>query len=153
MVDMLDDLQAIEPRKLDRQTIISMKLAADIPGLGLRFIGSDGRPFQPAQVVVMPDQQQQDGGVMPKPKPIREEPPLEVLLHHIAAPSCETAQQMAESDRRRAAREARVTPLEKFAKIASNYEIGLIGLNRDPSRYAMGTQMGLRGTRSLGGRI
>ncbi|KAD5961565.1 hypothetical protein E3N88_13038 [Mikania micrantha] len=57
MVDMLDDLPAIEPRKLDRQTIISMKLAADIPGLGLRFIGQDGRPFQPAQVVVVLDQQ------------------------------------------------------------------------------------------------
>ncbi|KAL8214886.1 hypothetical protein R6Q57_004335, partial [Mikania cordata] len=49
MVDMLDDLAAIEPRKLDRRTIISMKLAADIPGLGLRFIGQDGRPFQLAQ--------------------------------------------------------------------------------------------------------
>ncbi|KAL8230428.1 hypothetical protein R6Q57_000206 [Mikania cordata] len=35
MVDMLDDLAAIEPRKLDRRTIISMKLAADIPELGL----------------------------------------------------------------------------------------------------------------------
>ncbi|KAL8224984.1 hypothetical protein R6Q57_017541 [Mikania cordata] len=45
MVDMLDDLSAVEPRKLDRQTIISMKLAVDIPGLGLRFIGSDGRSF------------------------------------------------------------------------------------------------------------
>ncbi|KAL8232845.1 hypothetical protein R6Q57_002623 [Mikania cordata] len=39
MVDMLDDLPAIEPRKLDRLTIISMKPAADIRGLGLRFIG------------------------------------------------------------------------------------------------------------------
>ncbi|KAL8226820.1 hypothetical protein R6Q57_016652 [Mikania cordata] len=39
MVDMLDDLAAIEPRKLDRRTIISMKLVVDIPGLGLRFIG------------------------------------------------------------------------------------------------------------------
>ncbi|KAL8226586.1 hypothetical protein R6Q57_016418 [Mikania cordata] len=48
MVDMLDDLPAIEPRKLDRRTIFSMKLAADIPGLGLWFIGQDGRPFQPA---------------------------------------------------------------------------------------------------------
>ncbi|KAL8199535.1 hypothetical protein R6Q57_013103 [Mikania cordata] len=57
-VDMLDDLAVIEPRKLDRRTIISMKLVADIPGLGLRFIGQDGRPFQPAQVVVVPDQQQ-----------------------------------------------------------------------------------------------
>ncbi|KAL8222990.1 hypothetical protein R6Q57_020389 [Mikania cordata] len=47
MVDMLDDLSSIEPRKLDRRTIINMKLAADIPGLGLRFIGQDGRPFQP----------------------------------------------------------------------------------------------------------
>ncbi|KAD7117834.1 hypothetical protein E3N88_05102 [Mikania micrantha] len=37
MVDMVDDLPAIEPRKLDRRTIISMKLAADIPGLGLRY--------------------------------------------------------------------------------------------------------------------
>ncbi|KAD3068021.1 hypothetical protein E3N88_35901 [Mikania micrantha] len=33
-----------------------------------------------------------------------------------------------------------------------NMKIGLIGLNRDPSRYAMGTQLSLRGTRSLGGR-
>ncbi|KAL8210089.1 hypothetical protein R6Q57_006821 [Mikania cordata] len=48
MVEMLDDLPAIEPRKLDRPTIMSMKLAADIPGLGLRFIGQDGCPFQPA---------------------------------------------------------------------------------------------------------
>ncbi|KAL8217764.1 hypothetical protein R6Q57_021137 [Mikania cordata] len=48
MVDMLDDLAAIEPRKLDRRTIISMKLDADIPGLRLRFIGQDGRSFQPA---------------------------------------------------------------------------------------------------------
>ncbi|KAL8199843.1 hypothetical protein R6Q57_013411 [Mikania cordata] len=39
MVDMLDDLSTNEPRKLDRRTIISMKLATDIPGLGLRFIG------------------------------------------------------------------------------------------------------------------
>ncbi|KAL8201902.1 hypothetical protein R6Q57_011049 [Mikania cordata] len=62
MVDMLDDLSAIEPRELDRQTIFSMKLAADILGLGLRFIGQDGRPFQPAEVIVLPDQQQQDGG-------------------------------------------------------------------------------------------
>ncbi|KAL8218180.1 hypothetical protein R6Q57_021553 [Mikania cordata] len=35
MVDMLDDLPAIEPRKLDLRTIIRMKLAADISGLGL----------------------------------------------------------------------------------------------------------------------
>ncbi|KAL8200320.1 hypothetical protein R6Q57_011659 [Mikania cordata] len=48
MVDMLDDLPAIEPHKLDRRMIISMKLAADIPDLGLRFIGHDGGPFQPA---------------------------------------------------------------------------------------------------------
>ncbi|KAL8235409.1 hypothetical protein R6Q59_021509 [Mikania micrantha] len=74
MVDMLEDLPAIEPRKLDRRTVISMKLAADIVGLGLRFIGQDGRPFQPAQVIVFPDQQQQDGGPMPEPEPIREEP-------------------------------------------------------------------------------
>ncbi|KAD4888409.1 hypothetical protein E3N88_20482 [Mikania micrantha] len=44
-----------------------------------------------------------------------------------------------------------MTVVEKFAKIDSNNEIGLIGLNRDPSRYAMGTHMGLRGSRSLGG--
>ncbi|KAL8245029.1 hypothetical protein R6Q59_011287 [Mikania micrantha] len=49
MVDMLDDLPTIEPRKLNRRTIISMKLAADMSGLGLRFIGQDGRPFQHAQ--------------------------------------------------------------------------------------------------------
>ncbi|KAL8260830.1 hypothetical protein R6Q59_024879 [Mikania micrantha] len=104
MVDTLDDLPAIEPRKLDRRTIISMKLAADIPGLGLRFIGSDGRLFQPAQVVIVPEQQEQqqpqDDGAMPDPEPIRsparEEPPhiyhavrqtepLEALLHQIAA--------------------------------------------------------------------
>ncbi|KAL8222747.1 hypothetical protein R6Q57_020146 [Mikania cordata] len=111
MVDMLDDLPAIEPRKLDRRTIISMKLAADILGVELRFIGPDGRPFQPAQVIVVPDQQQQDGGPTPQPSPLREqavdspphgdeEPPqhpphayravrltepLEALLHHIAA--------------------------------------------------------------------
>ncbi|KAL8225861.1 hypothetical protein R6Q57_018418 [Mikania cordata] len=124
MVDMLDDVPAIEPRKFDRRTIISMKLAADIPGLGLRFIGQDGRPFQPAQVFVVPDQQQQEGGPTPDPEPIREEPvqsppheeeplqhpqhvyravrltePLEALLHQITA-RCD---QMAESDRRRAA--------------------------------------------------
>ncbi|KAD3641435.1 hypothetical protein E3N88_30659 [Mikania micrantha] len=124
MVDMLDDLPAIEPLKLERRTIISMKFATDIQGLGLRFIGSNGRPFQPAQVVVVPDdqQQQQDGGPMPEPEPIREEPiqspareeeppqhpphvyravrltePLEVLLHQIAARCDETAQQMAEA--------------------------------------------------------
>ncbi|KAD7476979.1 hypothetical protein E3N88_00115 [Mikania micrantha] len=133
MVDMLDDLPAIEPRKLDRRTIISMKLAADIPGLGLRFIGSDGRPFQPAQVVILPKQQHaQDDGAMPNPEPIRVEPvrspareeplqhssyiyravhltePLEVLLRQIAARCDETAQQMAEAGRRRAASEARV---------------------------------------------
>ncbi|KAL8232357.1 hypothetical protein R6Q57_002135 [Mikania cordata] len=72
MVDMLDDLPAIEPRKLDRRTIISMKLAAVIPDLGLRFIGQDGRPFQPAHVVVVPNQQQ-DSGPIPEPDPIREE--------------------------------------------------------------------------------
>ncbi|KAL8211165.1 hypothetical protein R6Q57_005602 [Mikania cordata] len=59
MVDMLDDLPTIEPRKLDRRTIISMKLVVDIPDLGLRFIGQDARPFQPAQVIVLSDQQQQ----------------------------------------------------------------------------------------------
>ncbi|KAD5961386.1 hypothetical protein E3N88_12859 [Mikania micrantha] len=115
MVDMLDDLPAIESRKLDRRTIISMKLAADTPGLGLRFIGQDGHPFQLAQVIVLPDQQQQDGGPMPEPEPIREEPvqspprdeeplqhpphvyravrltePLEALLHQIAARCDET---------------------------------------------------------------
>ncbi|KAD4178684.1 hypothetical protein E3N88_27275 [Mikania micrantha] len=125
MVDMLKDLPAIEPRKLDRRTVISMKLAADIPGLRLRFIGQDGRPFQPAQVIVLPDQQQQDGGPMPEPEPIREEPvqsppreeeppqhpphvyravrltePLEVLLHQIAARCDETAQRMARIKRR-----------------------------------------------------
>ncbi|KAL8192107.1 hypothetical protein R6Q57_028056 [Mikania cordata] len=70
MVDMLDDLQAIEPRKLDRRTIISMKLAADIPGLGLRFIGQDGRPFQPPQAIVLPDQQQEEKS---RPSPLREQ--------------------------------------------------------------------------------
>ncbi|KAL8217185.1 hypothetical protein R6Q57_024022 [Mikania cordata] len=124
MVDMLDDLATIEPRKLYRRMIISMKLAADIPGLGLR-------PFQPAQVAIVSDQQQQqqDDGPMPEPEPIREpvqslprgeeEPPqhpphvyravrltepLEALLHQIAA----WCDQMAESDCRRAAWEARV---------------------------------------------
>ncbi|KAD7477994.1 hypothetical protein E3N88_01130 [Mikania micrantha] len=126
MVDMLDDLPAIKPCKLDRWTVISMKLAADIPGLGLRFIGQDGRPFQAAQVIVLPEQQQQqDGGPMPKPEPIREEPvqsppheeeppqhpphvyravrltePLEALLHHIVARCEETAQRMAHVERR-----------------------------------------------------
>ncbi|KAL8223736.1 hypothetical protein R6Q57_019211 [Mikania cordata] len=57
MVDMLDDLPAIESRKLDRRTIISMKLAANIPGLGLRFIGQDGCPFQLPQVIVVQEQQ------------------------------------------------------------------------------------------------
>ncbi|KAD4583977.1 hypothetical protein E3N88_21578 [Mikania micrantha] len=77
MVGMLEDLPAIEPRKLDRRTVLSMKLAADIPGLGLRFIGLDGRPFQPAHVIVLPEQQQQeDGGPIPEPEPIREEPVL-----------------------------------------------------------------------------
>ncbi|KAL8208589.1 hypothetical protein R6Q57_008001 [Mikania cordata] len=75
IVDMLEDLLAIEPRKLDRRTIITMKLVADIPGLGLRFIGSDGRPFQDAQVVIVPEQQQpQDDGAMPDPEPIWEKP-------------------------------------------------------------------------------
>ncbi|KAD5507647.1 hypothetical protein E3N88_15350 [Mikania micrantha] len=126
MVGMLEDLPAIEPRKLDRRTVLSMKLAADIPGLGLRFIGLDGRPFQPAQVIVLPDQQQQqDGGPIPEPEPIREEPvlspsreeespqhpphvyravrltePLEALLHQIAARCDETAQRMARIERR-----------------------------------------------------
>ncbi|KAL8254035.1 hypothetical protein R6Q59_032256 [Mikania micrantha] len=50
MVDMLEDLPAIEPRKPDRRMVLSMKLAADIPGLGLRFIGLDGRSFQPVQL-------------------------------------------------------------------------------------------------------
>ncbi|KAL8265206.1 hypothetical protein R6Q59_023336 [Mikania micrantha] len=48
MFHLLQDLPAIEPRKLDRRMLLNMKLAADIPGLGLRFIGSDGCPFQPA---------------------------------------------------------------------------------------------------------
>ncbi|KAL8225026.1 hypothetical protein R6Q57_017583 [Mikania cordata] len=72
MVDMLDDLQAIEPRKLDRRTIISMKLAADIPGVGLRFIGQDGRPFQPSQAIVLPDHHQQQEE-QPRPSPLREQ--------------------------------------------------------------------------------
>ncbi|KAD4888480.1 hypothetical protein E3N88_20553 [Mikania micrantha] len=124
MVDMLDDLPAIEPHKLDRRTIISMKLAANNPGLGLRFIGSNGRPFQTAQVVIVSEQQRpQDDGPMPDPKPNREEPPqqpphvyravrltepLEALLHQIAARRDETAQQKVEADRCRAAWEARV---------------------------------------------
>ncbi|KAL8210346.1 hypothetical protein R6Q57_007078 [Mikania cordata] len=65
MVDMLDDLQSIEPRKLDRRTIISMKLAADIPGAGLRFIGQDGRPFQPPRAIVLTEQQQQEEQAQP----------------------------------------------------------------------------------------
>ncbi|KAD5803468.1 hypothetical protein E3N88_14828 [Mikania micrantha] len=102
MVDMLEDLPAIEPRKLDRRTVLSMKLAADIP-----------------------DQEQQDGGPIPEPEPIREEPvlslardeeppqlpphvyravrltePLEALLHQIAARCDETAQRMARIERR-----------------------------------------------------
>ncbi|KAD7117523.1 hypothetical protein E3N88_04791 [Mikania micrantha] len=127
---MLQDLPAIEPRKLDRRTILSMKLAADIPGLGLRFIGSDGRPFQAAQVVVVPEQQQpQDDGLMPKPEPIRDDSvrtlareesppqhpphvyravhltePLEALLHQIVA----WCDEMARADRRRAAWETRI---------------------------------------------
>ncbi|KAL8236964.1 hypothetical protein R6Q59_018045 [Mikania micrantha] len=125
MGDMLDDLPAIEPRKLDRRTVISMKLAADISGLGLRFIGLDGRPFQPAQVIIVQEQQQQDGGPMPEPEPIQEEPvqsppreeeppqhpphvyrvvrltePLEALLHQIAGRCDETAQRMARVERR-----------------------------------------------------
>ncbi|KAL8260476.1 hypothetical protein R6Q59_028429 [Mikania micrantha] len=47
MFELLQDPPAIEPRKLDHRTLLNMRLAADIPGLGLRFIGSDGRPFQP----------------------------------------------------------------------------------------------------------
>ncbi|KAL8231200.1 hypothetical protein R6Q57_000978 [Mikania cordata] len=43
MVDMLDDLQAIEPRKLDPRTIIRMKLAADNPGRGIAVYRA-GRP-------------------------------------------------------------------------------------------------------------
>ncbi|KAL8223161.1 hypothetical protein R6Q57_020560 [Mikania cordata] len=126
MVDMLDDLPAIEPRKLDRRTIISMKRAADIPDVGLWFFGQDGRPFQPAQVIVVPDQQQQDGEPTPEPEPIQEQPvqssphgekeppqhpphayravsltePLEALLHHIAARCDETARKMARLERR-----------------------------------------------------
>ncbi|KAL8215953.1 hypothetical protein R6Q57_022790 [Mikania cordata] len=119
VVDMLDDLQEIEPRKLDRRTIISMKLAADIPGVGLRFIEQDSRPFQPPQAIVLPDQQHQQEE-QPRPSPLREqavespprgeeEPPqhpphayravrltepLEALLHHIARRADESAQQM-----------------------------------------------------------
>ncbi|KAL8208863.1 hypothetical protein R6Q57_008275 [Mikania cordata] len=100
----------------------------------LRRSSLDGRPFQPAQVIVVPDQQQQDGDPMPELEPIQEEPvqspprgedeppqhpphvyravrltePLEALLPHIAARGDDTARQMAESDRRRAAWEARV---------------------------------------------
>ncbi|KAL8205754.1 hypothetical protein R6Q57_009305 [Mikania cordata] len=125
MVDMLDDLQAIEPRKLDRRTIISMKLAADIPGVGLRFIGHDGRPFQLPQAIVLPDQLQQEEE-QPRPSPLREQAvespprgeeelpqhpphayravrltePLEALLHHIARRADESAQQMARVERR-----------------------------------------------------
>ncbi|KAD4584742.1 hypothetical protein E3N88_22343 [Mikania micrantha] len=40
----------------------------------------------------------------------------------------------------------------QYTITALSNEIGLSGLNRDPSRYAMGTQMGFRGTRSLGWR-
>ncbi|KAL8225729.1 hypothetical protein R6Q57_018286 [Mikania cordata] len=104
MVDMLDDLPAIEPRKLDRRTIINMKLAADIPGLGLRFIGQDGRPFQPAQEqpVQSPPHREEEPPQHPPHvyRAVRLTDPLEALLHHIAARCDETARQMARLERR-----------------------------------------------------
>ncbi|KAL8199516.1 hypothetical protein R6Q57_013084 [Mikania cordata] len=128
MVDLLQDLPTIEPRKLDRRTLLNMRLAADIQDLGLRFVGSDGRPFQAAQLAVIQEQQPEDQA-MPEPDPIREEPfrsparedslphhpphvyravhlneSLEALLHHVAA-RCD---EMAQADRRRAAWEIRV---------------------------------------------
>ncbi|KAL8215851.1 hypothetical protein R6Q57_022688 [Mikania cordata] len=50
MLHLLQDLPAIEPRKLYRRTLLNMKLVANIPGLGLQFIRSDGCPLQPAQI-------------------------------------------------------------------------------------------------------
>ncbi|KAL8189591.1 hypothetical protein R6Q57_029157 [Mikania cordata] len=124
MVDMLDDLQAIESRKLDQRTIISMKLAADIPGMGLRFIGQDGRPFQPPQAIVLPDQQQQQE--QPRPSPLREqavespprgeeEPPQhpphapDRAARGVAAPYCQTGRRVGPADgtRRATARSSR----------------------------------------------
>ncbi|KAL8209131.1 hypothetical protein R6Q57_008543 [Mikania cordata] len=43
-----EDLPAIQPRKLDCRMLLNMNLSTDIPSLGLPFIGSDGRPWQPA---------------------------------------------------------------------------------------------------------
>ncbi|KAD3640457.1 hypothetical protein E3N88_29680 [Mikania micrantha] len=117
MVDLLQDLPAIEPRNLDRRRLPNMRLASDIPGLGLRFVGSAGRPFQAAQLADIPEQHQQpEDQAMPEPDPIQEEPvrsparedsppqhpphiyravrltePLEALLHHVAAQCDEMA--------------------------------------------------------------
>ncbi|KAL8233290.1 hypothetical protein R6Q57_003068 [Mikania cordata] len=74
MFHLLQELAAIEPHKLDRRTLLNIKLAADIPGLGLRFIGSDGRAWQQAQLAVMAQQQPPEYQSMPKPDHIREEP-------------------------------------------------------------------------------
>ncbi|KAL8226121.1 hypothetical protein R6Q57_018678 [Mikania cordata] len=53
MFHLFQDLPAIQPRKLNRRTLLNIKLASDIPGLGLRFIGSEGRVWQPAQSAVV----------------------------------------------------------------------------------------------------
>ncbi|KAL8215798.1 hypothetical protein R6Q57_022635 [Mikania cordata] len=109
MVDMLDDLPAIEPRKLDRRTLISMKLAADIPARPGRRARAAGRwcDAGPETIQEEPVQSQTREVELPQHPPhvyraVRLTEPLEALLHHIAARCGETAQQMAESDRRRA---------------------------------------------------
>ncbi|KAL8231690.1 hypothetical protein R6Q57_001468 [Mikania cordata] len=48
MFHLLQDLTAIQPRTLDRRTILNIKLAVDIQGVGLQFIGSDGHIWHSA---------------------------------------------------------------------------------------------------------
>ncbi|KAD4179970.1 hypothetical protein E3N88_28561 [Mikania micrantha] len=130
-----------------------MKLAADISGLVVRFIGSDGSSYQPAQLAVM--QQQPEDQAMPEPDPIREEPvqspphedplpqhpphvyhavrltkPLEPLLHRLPAQSDEILQ----DTRRRPTWETRVERRLDRLEDVVQWTVALEHARRDKSQ-------------------
>ncbi|KAD4888503.1 hypothetical protein E3N88_20576 [Mikania micrantha] len=96
---MLQDLPAIEPRKLDHRTIQQPQ--------------DDGSMPEPEPIREEPVRSPAREESPPHHPPhvyctVRLTEPLEALLHQIAARCDEMAQQMVEADRRRAAWEARV---------------------------------------------
>ncbi|KAL8262565.1 hypothetical protein R6Q59_023914, partial [Mikania micrantha] len=114
LVDMLPDPSAIKPRKLNRRTIVSMKLVADIPGrpghhragaaaaLG-RWFDAAARADSGGAGSIIDARGVAAAASTALYRAVSLNEPLEALLHHIAVRFDEMAQQMAEADRCRAA--------------------------------------------------